>query len=141
MAKLWADAQKLAPLDAAVQGFSDPGAVFSTVAYSQLNAKQWTRNVPSGDTSLLDLAAQYLMLHLFTVGSRTGGVGGPNSQEKVGDVSRSMAILQQDPVWDSTPYGMQFRGLLRTLGPESRWLVSGAGTVLPPSPFGGGFIP
>jgi hypothetical protein len=140
MAKVWTDAQKLAPLDAPVQAFADPGAVFSTLAYSQMNAAQWTRNNPT-DTSLLDLGAMYLMLHMFTVGSRSGGYGGPTSNEKVGDVSRTMEVMIEDPAWDSTPYGRMFKQLLRTINIESRWLVSGGTTNLPPLPFSGRFIP
>lgn len=140
MAATWTNAQQLAPGDQAVQAFTDPGGAIMTAAYAQLNAAMWTRNNPT-DTSLLDLGAQYLALHMFTVGNKTGGSGGPDSQHKAGDISRIMDVMQEDPVWDSTPYGRQFRGLMRTLNIESRWLVSGGAGISPLYPFGRSFIP
>lgn len=122
----WTNVKEIAPGDQAIQAFADPGGALVTLAYAQLNATMWTRNNPT-DTSLLDLGARYLAAHMFTVGNRTGGSGGPVEQEKVGDVARIVNVMQEDPVWDSTPYGRQFKGLLRTLNIESRWLVSGSG--------------
>lgn len=132
----WIDAQKIAPGDTAVQTFTDPGGVLVTLAYAQLNADTWTRKNPT-DTSLLDLAARYLALHMFTVGNKNGGSGGPTEKEHVGDVERALNVMQEDPCWDSTPYGRQFRQLLRTLNIESRWLVAGSPNFAPPLPFGG----
>lgn len=121
MAKAWADAQKLAPGDAAVQAFTDPNAIFLPLAYSVLNPAAWGAQ--------LDTAAMYFALHLFTVGNETGGAGGPVNSEKVGDVQRARDILQEN-AWDSTPYGKMYRILLRTL-PGRMGFVSGS-SVLPP---------
>jgi hypothetical protein len=119
VAKVWADAQKLAPGDADVQAFADTGAVFLPLAYTLLNGVNWGAQ--------LDNAAMYLALHLFTVGNQTGGSGGPTSSEKVGDVQRAKDILQESS-WDSTPYGKLFRLLIRTL-PGRIGMVSGTGLV------------
>jgi hypothetical protein len=125
VALTWATGpQAYAPGDAAIQAFSDPGGVIMTLAYAMLNAKVWTR--ASGDTSLLDAGAAYLAAHLFTVGNKTGGSGGPTESEKVGDVERVLNVLQKDPVWDATPYGKVFQGLIRMAIPiDARIIVAG----------------
>lgn len=124
MAYTWTNAKALAPGDSDVQNFTDPGGVLMTLAYAMLNANVWTRT--GGDTSLLDNGAAYLALHLFTLGNMRGGRGGPDETQKVGDVERVMAVLQEDPVWDSTPYGRQFRGFVRMALPiNARIIVAG----------------
>jgi hypothetical protein len=127
--KVWTDAQKLAPGDAAVQAFTDAGGVFLPLAYSLLNSTNWG----SGGNNQLDTAAMYLALHLFTVGNKTEGAAGPISNEKVGDVARARDILQQN-AWESTPYGKLFRLLMNTL-PDRIGLVSGSGRLFFPTPY------
>jgi len=141
MAITWANVKEIAPGDGAIQAFADPASALVTLAYAQLNAKMWTRNNPT-DTALLDLGARYLAAHMFTVGNKSGGSGGPTSTEKVGDVTRVMNVMQEDPAWDSTPYGRSFKQLFRTLNIESRWLPAGTPNLSTPLPFGGRrFIP
>ncbi len=136
----WQNVKEIAPGDGAIQAFTDPAGALVTLAYAQLNAKMW-RNNPT-DTSLLDLGARYLAAHMFTVGNKRGGSGGPTSTEKVGDVTRVMNVMQEDPAWDSTPYGRSFKQLFRTLNIESRWLLAGNPNLATPLPFGGRrFIP
>lgn len=125
MAKAWSDAQKLAPGDADVQAFADPSTIFLPLAYSLLNVAAWGAN--------LDAAAMYLALHLFTVGNKSGGAGGPVSSEKVGDVARARDVLQEN-AWDSTPYGKMFRILMRTL-PGRMGFASGSGPLVFPTPY------
>ncbi len=124
MAITWANVKEIAPGDGAIQAFADPASALVTLAYAQLNAKMWTRNNPT-DTALLDLGARYLAAHMFTVGN-----------------NRVMNVMQEDPAWDSTPYGRSFKQLFRTLNIESRWLLAGTPNLSTPLPFGGRrFIP
>ncbi len=125
MAILPVDVRIIGPVDAALQAATDAQLTpLITFAYSQLNALQWGTQI--------DLGARYLTAHLFTIGSRSGGSGGPTATEKVGDVTRVANVKQEDTVWDSTPYGKQFRLMLRFLGLSSRVLVSGGPSSVPP---------
>jgi hypothetical protein len=126
MAITWSpDVQAIAPSDPAIQAFTDPGGVIVGLAYSMMSATSWGANLDGG--------ARYLAAHLFTTGSRPGGYGGPTSDEKVGDVSRSSSVKVDDPQWDSTPYGRIFKMMLRNLQIESRWLVVGGPNSAAPS--------
>ena len=135
MAITWADVQAIAPGDSAITGLSVPaGLIFVTMAYAEMNATIWGAN--------LDIGARYLAAHKFTIGNRPGGYGGPTSNEKVGDVSRGSAVKIDDVGFESTPYGREYKRLLRNLQIESRWLVTGGPNLIPPPSFGGPpFIP
>lgn len=117
---------------------SGQGDVFVTLAYAEMNAKFWTAQ--DGTTTLLDIAARYLAAHMATIGSRTGGAGGPVNNERVGEVSRGSMVKIDDVGYESTPYGREYKRLLRKLQIESRWLVTG-GPNSPAPPFGPAFIP
>lgn len=138
----WADVKAIAPGDAAIQAFADPGGVLVTLAYARLNANFWTQPNAANPTAMLDLGARYLAAHMFTIGNKSGGSGGPTANQKVGDVAQGFKVEIKDPQWDSTPYGREFKNLLRTLQIESRWLVTGGANL--PIPFaiqGPRFIP
>lgn len=139
--KSWTDVQAIASGDAKIMAFSDPGGTMMSLAYAELNPTQWGAIGPNNDGGVkMDGAAIYLAAHLFTVGSRTGGFGGPTTTEKVGDVSRSSAVKIDDPDLQSTPYGREFHRRLKQLGLQSRVFVSG-GANMPPAGFGGAFFP
>lgn len=72
------------------------------------------------------LARIFLAAHYGSVVSAGGsGPGGPVSSESVGGVSRSYAVFSpmgSDPTLDKTPYGQQYRSLVRA-SPARAWVV------------------
>ena len=80
-------------------------------AYLQLNADVWGAR--------LSLAAKYLVAHLATLSSRRGSP--LVSSQTVGPVSVSYAVgtpTDGSSEYDSTPYGREFRRLMRAVAPR-----------------------
>lgn len=76
--------------------------------YNQLSTDAWgTRR---------DLGAKYLAAHVATIVRRGGeGAGGPVVEERVGEVARRYITQIDHPLLDSTPYGKEYRRLMRGL--------------------------
>jgi hypothetical protein len=105
----WQDVLAIAP-ELSTVSLATYTAILADVAV-QLNADSWGVRY--------DLASKYLAAHLATIS--TWGSQGPSGTvigESVGGVSRQYANnspMGTDPLWDRTPYGREYRRLLRQL--------------------------
>ena len=101
----WADVETIAP-ELSTVAFETQQAILADVDAQLSEPNIGARRYP--------IACKLLAAHIATLLKRAEGNSGQVTSESVGSVSRSYATAPlKDPIYDSTKYGIQYRGIIR----------------------------